>query len=337
MSPASPRRPEAFKLDEVTLSVTAEAEDPAVEPGASAILPAPPAAARLQRGIRWASLFVAAAGALVGLALSLWFARLVSIALARHDWIGWIAFALLAVMLIAGLAIALRELLGYLRLARLGRLKQDAARALRDNDLGRERAAVARVIAVLAGKPQLRWALARMREHERDVRDPGDLARLADRDLMAPLDAEARRLVAGAVKRVSVATAISPAAIFAVGWVLVENLRLLRSLAGIYGGRPGWIGTARLGRMVVMHIIATGGVALTDDLMGQFLGQDLVRRMSRRLGEGVFNGALTARAGAAAIDVIRPLPFLETPPVRARDFLRELTRRARATPEQRPD
>jgi putative membrane protein len=200
--------------------------------------------------------------------------------------------------------------------------------------LVQERAAVRRITEVLSKRPELRWRLARMREYERDVRDAGDLARLTDRELLAPLDAEARRVVASTVKRVSVATAISPAAVFAVGWVLVENLRLLRALAGIYGGQPGWIGTARLGRMVLMHIIATGGLALTDDLLGQFLGQDLVRRLSRRLGEGIFNGALTARMGAAAIEVIRPLPFLETRPVRARDFLRELTRRSAAEPRR---
>ena len=82
----------------------------------------------------------------------------------------------------------------------------------------------------------------------------------------------------------------------------------------------------KLARMVVTHIIATGGVALTDDLVGQFLGQDLVRRLSHRLGEGVFNGALTARVGAAAIAVIRPLPFIEAQPIRVRDLVGEVVR-----------
>jgi putative membrane protein len=152
--------------------------------------------------------------------------------------------------------------------------------------------------------------------------------RLADRDLMQVIDGEARRLVAKAAKRVTVVTAISPAAFVSVGYVLVENLRLLRNLAGLYGGRPGFAGTARLARMVLAHIVATGSIALTDDLLGQFLGQDLLRRVSRRLGEGVFNGALTARIGAAAVEVTRPLPFIEAPPVRVRDFLGELMRRA---------
>ena len=341
MTPAAnPRRPEAFKLDEVALSEAPEANDvPAALESDSTGLSPPSAistAERLRRGIRWGGLLAAAAGALASLALSLWFARFASVALARQDWIGWIGFALLCIMLVAALAIALREVAGFFRLGRLGRLKRDAAAALRENNLDRERTAIRRLTQALSSRPELRWSLARLRDYERDVRDPGDLARLADRELLAPLDAEARRVVAGAVKRVSVATAISPAAVFAVGWVLIENLRLLRALASIYGGRPGWIGTARLGRMVLTHIIATGGLALTDDLIGQFLGQDLVRRLSRRLGEGIFNGALTARIGAAAIEVIRPLPFLETRPVRARDFLRELTRRSAAEPGREP-
>ena len=102
---------------------------------------------------------------------------------------------------------------------------------------------------------------------------------------------------------------------------------MMRGLAALYGGRPGLIGALRLARLVVGHLVATGGIALTDDLIGQFIGQDVLRRLSRRLGEGAFNGALTARLGAAAIDVIRPLPFIEATPVRARDFVAEMFRR----------
>ena len=120
---------------------------------------------------------------------------------------------------------------------------------------------------------------------------------------------------------------MSPIAMLAVGFVVVENLRMLRALATLYGGRPGVIGGFKLARMVFVHILATGGIALTDDLIGQFIGQDLARRLSRRLGEGLFNGALTARVGVAALEICRPLPFIEASPVRVRDILGELTRR----------
>jgi putative membrane protein len=140
----------------------------------------------------------------------------------------------------------------------------------------------------------------------------------ADREVVAPLDVEARRLIIKSAKRVGVVTAMSPMAWVAMLYVVVENVRMLRALASLYGGRPGVAGALRLGRLVISHIVATGGVAMTDDLLGQFLGQDILRRMSRRLGEGAFNGALTARIGIAAIEVTRPLPFLDADPAHPR-------------------
>jgi putative membrane protein len=153
------------------------------------------------------------------------------------------------------------------------------------------------------------------------VHDAGELLALADRDVVARLDLEARSLTTRAAKRVATVTALSPMVLIAVGYVLVENLRLMRALATLYGGRPGLLGSLRLGRLVLGHIVATGGIAMTDDLLGQFLGQDILRRLSRRLGEGAFNGALTARIGVAAIEVIRPLPYLAAKPPRVRDIL----------------
>jgi putative membrane protein len=223
-----------------------------------------------------------------------------------------------------GLVILGREVVGLLRLARLGRLRRDMDVALTTRNKPAEREGVSRLKALYATRPELRWPLARLTEHERDIHDPGSLLALADRELLAPLDAVARKLVLASAKRVSTVTALSPLALIAVGYVLIENVGLLRRLATLYGGRPGVLGSLRLARLVVAHIIGTGGVALTDDLLGQFFGQDVLRRLSRRLGEGAFNGALTVRLGAAALDVIRPLPFIDAAPVRARDIVKEL-------------
>ena len=46
-----------------------------------------------------------------------------------------------------------------------------------------------------------------------------------------------------------------------------------------------------------------------DDLIEPLLGGSIVAKLSRRFGEGLVNGALTARVGVAAIEVCRPLPF----------------------------
>ena len=286
-----------------------------------------PTGAGVWRGIGWGGLLVSAMAGLAGLAASLSFAQFVSSALARDDWIGWTALALLGVAGVAAFVILMRELIGLFRLRRLTRLRKDAETAIAARDRALERASVRRFRALFRGRGDVKWALARVRDHEGDVRDPGELLKLADREILVPLDLAARRAILKSAKRVSVVTAISPIIWIAMIYVAVENLRMLRALAGLYGGRPGTIGALRLARMVVTHIVATGGLAMTDDLLGQFLGQDLLRRLSRRLGEGAFNGALTARIGAAAVEVTRPLPYLDAEPVRARDVLPELFRR----------
>lgn len=277
----------------------------------------------------WLGIVVSALLGLAGLAAGVVFSRFVSVVLERSDWIGIAGWSLLGIALLALVVLALKELVGLVRLGRLAGLRREAEEARRTRDAEAERGVVRRLKRVLSGRAELAWGLARFSEHERDVRDPGELLALAEREIVAPLDTQAKRLILSSAKRVSLVTAMSPVAAIAVGFVLAENLRMLRALATLYGGRPGMLGGMRLARMVFVHILATGGVALTDDLIGQFIGQDLARRLSRRLGEGLFNGALTARIGAAAVEVCRPLPYIEATPVRVRDILAELTRRQR--------
>lgn len=277
-----------------------------------------------RRGLRWGALLATALTGAMTLALGAWFAKFVSAALARDDWVGTLTSAFLLVAAFAGVMLVLRELVGFSRLSRLGRLKRDIAAALAERDRRQEKRTALRLIELYAGRPQLAWGLRRIREHARDVHDPGELFVLVEREVLTPLDLEARRVITRSAKRVATVTALSPILLIGVGYVLVENVRLLRMLATLYGGRPGTLGALRLARMVFTHIVATGGIAMTDDLLGQFLGQDLLRRLSRRLGEGAFNGALTARVGLAAVEVLRPLAFTSSAPPRIRDILAEV-------------
>jgi len=331
------RRPRAFAPDDPALRAGAAeaAETPPADTGPlasrrrrqAARTTVRPTAGDLSRGIRWGAMLLSGLAGLLALATALWFARYVEVALQRQDWIGWVAFGLLCLVGVSTVVLILREIYGMFRLARLGALRQEVTRAIDTSDAAAERRAVRHLKNLLSRRADLQWALARFSEHERAVMNAGDLLSLADRELIMPLDQEVRRAVLAAAKRIGMVTAISPMAWIAMLYVLIENLRMLRTIAGLYGGRPGPLGALRLARLVIGHILATGGVALTDDLLGQFLGQDLLRRLSRRLGEGAFNGALTARVGAAAVEVCRPLPFISAPPVRARDMLAEAFRR----------
>lgn len=328
-----PRKPRVFKPEEVTEDV--DLADDAITSGGAVTARRSDARARrltiadINRGIRFGGLLFSAIAALASIAAGLWFTRFVSIALERRDWIGWVAFGLMAVIALALLGIVLRELLGFRRLARLARLRALVRSTIAKPDLASERKAVAALRAHYRGRADLSWGLARVKDHTGDVLEPGELLRLSDRELLRPLDGEARKIILASAKRVATVTALSPIMWIAMGFVLVENVRMFRALAAIYGGRPGVLGALRLARNVVGHIIATGGIAMTDDLLGQFVGQDVLRRLSRRLGEGAFNGALTSRLGVVAVEVIRPLPYLDSEPLRVREIFNELIRSLR--------
>ena len=331
-SPAEPRQPRAFDPSDANLieEPLTDREPQAVAEDCAQPTPEPQYLARptltdlTQRGLRWGAMLICALAGAAALGASASFARLVTAALVREDWIGWTTLALLLVASLAGLMIILREVIGFAQLARLNRIKTEVAKALAEGDANRERRAALRLAGLYARRPQQAWSVRRFREHARDVHDAGELLALAEREMVAPLDHVARRAITRSAKRVATVTAMSPMALIAVSYVLVENLRLVRTLAALYGGRPGFFGLMRLAHLVLAHLLATGGVALTDDLLGQFLGQDILRRLSRRLGEGAFNGALTARIGIAAIAVARPLPFRAVRPPRVRDVLGEV-------------
>ncbi|MCK4711635.1 MAG: DUF697 domain-containing protein, partial [Marinosulfonomonas sp.] len=132
----------------------------------------------------------------------------------------------------------------------------------------------------------------------------------AETQIIAPLDAQAVKEIEAAARQVATVTAIVPLALADVAVALIANLRMIRRIAEVYGGRSGTLGNWRLTRAVLAHLVATGAVAVGDDLIGSVVGGGVMAKISRRFGEGVINGALTARVGVAAIEVCRPLPFI---------------------------
>ena len=146
----------------------------------------------------------------------------------------------------------------------------------------------------------------------RRVADRWALSRLASaRSGRGALDERAQAAVARASRRVAAATALIPLAFVDVVAALLVNTRMMREVAEIYGGRAGFFGSLRLLRAVATHLAATGAVAIGDDMIGPLLGGGLASKLSRRFGEGLVNGVLTARVGVVAIELCRPLPFRE--------------------------
>ena len=323
-TPRGPARPVVFDLGDAPAAAPDLAEAvPDLSPDDGPVRP--PALAQAMAGMagggrsRLGAWALGVAGALLSLMLSLAAWDFTMRLLARVPVLGAIAAGLLGVLVVLLLAMALREWRAYRRLARLDHIQRDAADALLKGDLGVARETGAAVAALYTGRPEAAWGLAHVRDRAEEQFDADGILGLYETALLHPLDKIAVQEVAAAARQVASVTALVPLAFADVAAALAANLRMIRRIAEIYGGRAGTIGAWRLTKTVMAHLVATGAVAVGDDLVGSVAGGSLLSKLSRRFGEGVVNGALTARVGVAAMEVCRPLPFrkIERPSVPA--------------------
>lgn len=302
--------PVILELDQTALP---EAPSPAEAPPLDD--PVPPAAEKAlafaARGRRWGlgSALLALAGALLTLVLGVALTEFVAELFARNPLLGTVGLALLIALAVVLAAICLRELAALARLGRIETLRAQAVEARETGSPTATEALLKGLDTLYRGRADLAWGRQRLSQATGDMPDTPARLAFAEQTLMAPLDSAAEAAIMRASRDVATSTAMIPLALIDVLIALTRNLRMLREIAEIYGGRAGWLGSWRLMRAVAAHLIATGAVAVADDLIGPLLGGNVLARLSRRFGEGAVNGALTARVGVAAMDVCRPMPF----------------------------
>lgn len=229
--------------------------------------------------------------------------------LARNAYLGQAALGLLTLVSLILVIVLLRELAAFSRLGKVDALRREVIEATVDRGQPAAVNVTKRLDAFYAGREELRWARQSLADHQDDVIDGPDLIEMTERQLMAPLDQMATLEIQTAARNVAAATALIPLAMVDVLVALTTNVRMVRRIAEVYGGRAGAIGSWRLLRAVASHILATGAVAIGDDMISSVAGGGALSKVSRKFGEGVINGALTARVGLAAMEVCRPMPF----------------------------
>ncbi len=304
------KKPVVIELD-VSEPVPTPAEAPVVVSEA----PAP----ALEHGLRFAAgrrgfgiwkLFWAAFVALITFMIGVFIWDFAAEMLARNVWLGRAALGLLGLAVLALLIVAGRELATLSRLKRIDGLRAEAEAVTQSGDMAQAQAFQGRLLRLYHGRADVRWAVAELEDRKADVFDAAAVVQVTETQLMRALDDQAQGCIENAARQVATATAIVPLALADVVVALTSNLRMIRQIAQIYGGRSGTFGAWRLTKAVAAHLVATGAVAIGDDLIGSVAGGGVLSKVSRRFGEGVINGALTARVGVAAMEVCRPMPFV---------------------------
>ena len=307
-----PKGPVIIELDQTPLpDAPTPAEAPPIEVSRDPATARAIAAAARPGGWGLGRLILSVLGALILFWAGIAATDFVTGLFARGGWLGWVGAGLLGLLVLLLVIVCLREVAALARLGRIETLRMAAEAARETGSSAEADKAVKGLTRLYARRADMEWALESFGKGQSDAPDPAGRLALAERTLMRPLDSQAEASVRKAARNVAVATALIPLAFADVLAALTCNLRMIREISETYGGRTGWLGSWRLMRAVAAHLVATGAVAVADDLLGPLVGGGVLGKLSRRFGEGAVNGALTARVGIAAIEICRPLPFAE--------------------------
>jgi putative membrane protein len=259
----------------------------------------------------WLRLFLGAGAALLLALLGLEAYDLLAGLFERSPLLGG-GFALLLALVAAGALGALgRELADLRRLDRAEQLREVGERLLPSEVHGQADAYLARLEQLYRGRADLADAIDRFHTQTSDALNDGERLRLFARTVLAPLDRQGRRLVTLGARDIGALTALSPLGILDGLIVLWRTLSMLRAIARLYGVRPGAAASIRLLRRTLAHVLAAGVGELLSDAAVEAAGASLLSVLSARAGQGAMHGLLAARLGLAALQICRPVPFLE--------------------------
>jgi putative membrane protein len=130
--------------------------------------------------------------------------------------------------------------------------------------------------------------------------------------ILAPIDRQAEALIRGAIAQTVIFTAINPVAFIEGLFFVGRGLRLVRQIAELYGGRPGFIGSVHLMRRLIVGSGAVGAADIVGNVLTQKLGGILNKvtlGVAEDVAESVYAAQKVATFGIASMRLCRPIPF----------------------------
>lgn len=221
----------------------------------------------------------------------------------------------LSLVLFSGTVFAAREVADMRRLSKRAHVRQ-AAERLANSELHGEAEALIRPLSdQFAERPALALRVAEFRQQRHDAMNDGEVLRLFERKVLAPVDQAAYRLVLESSRDVGLLTALSPLGLLDGVLVLWRTTILFRSIARLYGMAPGPLTTFRLLKTSIRNAALAGIADVVTHAAVEHVGAGLLAMLSARAGQGAGNSLLQARLGIEAMRQCRPLPFMaEEPP-----------------------
>ncbi|NIG77603.1 TIGR01620 family protein [Klebsiella sp. Ap-873] len=307
--------PEAQKFTPVTTSVETLADE---EGQAEAVIEA---ALRPKRSL-WRRM-VTAGLALFGVSVVAQGVQWTHNAFVTQDWIALGGGVAGGVIVAAGVGSIASEWRRLWRLRQRAEERDEARVLLASHGTGRGRAFCEK-LASQAGLDKGHPALQRWYASIHETHNDREVVALYAQLVQPVLDAQARREISRSAAESTLMIAVSPLALVDMAFIAWRNLRLINRIATLYGIELGYFSRIRLFRLVLLNIAFAGASELVREVGMDWMSQDIAARLSARAAQGIGAGLLTARLGIKAMELCRPLPWLEDDKPRLGDFRKQL-------------
>ena len=235
--------------------------------------------------------------------------------LATDPWLGWPFAIFLGMAVLALTAFATGEVADMRRLSKRASTRAAADRIAASELHGEAEPLLEGLTAQFVARPRLEARVEQFNAQRHEAMSDGELLRLFERQVLAPVDRDAYRLVLQSSRDIGLLTALSPLGLLDGVLVLWRTTILFRSVARLYGMAPGPSMTLALLKGSIRNAALAGLADVVTHAAVESVGAGLLAMLSARAGQGAGNALLHARLGIEAIRQCRPLPFMaEQPP-----------------------
>ncbi|AGB78364.1 TIGR01620 family protein [Enterobacteriaceae bacterium strain FGI 57] len=240
-----------------------------------------------------------------------------------QDWVALGGCAAGALIVGAGVGSVATEWRRLWRLRQRAQERDEAKELMQSHGVGKARAFCEK-LAQRAGIDQAHPALQRWYAAIHETQNDREVVSLYAHLVQPALDAQARREISRSAAESAMMIAVSPLALVDMAFIAWRNLRLINRIATLYGIELGYYSRLRLFKLVLLNIAFAGASELVREIGMDWMSQDLAARLSARAAQGIGAGLLTARLGIKAMELCRPLPWIDNDKPKLGDFRREL-------------
>lgn len=248
----------------------------------------------------------------------------------NSDWIALGAASAGGLIVVAGIGSVITEWRRIYRLRQRADERDKAKELLYSHAMGNGRPFCEK-LAKQAGIDSQHPALIRWQSALHDTHNDKEVLELYSQLVQPILDKQARAEISRSAAESTLMIAVSPLAMVDMAFIGWRNIRLINRIAEIYGIELGYYSRLKLFRLVLVNIAFAGATELVREVGMDWLSQDLAARLSTRAAQGIGAGLLTARLGIKAMELCRPLPWIDDNKPKLGDFRKELIGKLKTT------